>query len=129
RPSEAEFMIKVIPGGEFSSRLETLEPGSPIRLNGPHGSFSIRDHDRPLLLVGGGAGMAPLWSILQDLAERRDPRPVRFFYGARSSRDLFHLDQLAAIGAELADFALVTALSEADGNAADGHDTGLITDV
>lgn len=129
RPSEAEFMIKVVPGGEFSSRLETLTLGTPIRLNGPHGQFSVRDHDRPLLLVGGGAGMAPLWSILQDLAERRDPRPVRFFYGARSARDLFHLDELSAIGAQLADFQLVTALSEPAGSEADGHETGLVTDV
>ncbi|HEY4411174.1 MAG TPA: CDP-6-deoxy-delta-3,4-glucoseen reductase, partial [Acidimicrobiia bacterium] len=57
------------------------------------------------------------------------PRPVRFFYGARSSRDLFHLDELSAIGARLADFQVITALSEAAGSEADGYETGLVTDV
>jgi propane monooxygenase reductase subunit len=80
-------------------------------------------------MVGGGAGMAPLWGMLQDLAERGDPRPVRFFYGARTPDDLFHLEEIAKLGVQLADFEFVPALSHVDESASDGHECGLITDV
>lgn len=132
-PLSVQFMIKIIPGGRFSSFLDTATAGQRIRLNGPHGAFSIRDHGRPLLMVGGGAGMAPLWSMLQDLVERNDPRQVRFYYGARSPRDLFNLGPLEDLGGKLADFELITALSDdaaddgADGGG--GHRRGLIPHV
>ncbi|HEY4410817.1 MAG TPA: FAD-binding oxidoreductase [Acidimicrobiia bacterium] len=129
QPRQLEFMIKLVPGGAFSGHLDRLRPGDRLEVNGPHGSFFVRDGDRPLLLVGGGAGMAPLWSMLQDLAERGDHRPVRFFYGARTPGDLFHRDAVAATGAGLADFRFVTALSDAGPGNATGHDRGLVTDV
>jgi propane monooxygenase reductase subunit len=124
-----EFMIKLVPGGVFSGRVADIAVGQAMKLNGPHGSFWIRQGERPLLLVGGGAGMAPLWGMLQDLAERGDTRPVRFFYGARTAADLFHLEELAALGAKLADFVFVPALSDGAAGEAHGHDQGLVTDV
>ncbi|MGH8998985.1 MAG: NADH:ubiquinone reductase (Na(+)-transporting) subunit F [Acidimicrobiia bacterium] len=124
-----EFMIKLVPGGQFSARLEGMEPGQALTLNGPHGTFWVRDRDRPLLMVGGGAGMAPLWGMLRDLAERGDPRPVRFFYGARTAADLFHLDEIAALAQQLADFRFVSALSDVAADGAGGHEPGLVTDV
>jgi propane monooxygenase reductase subunit len=128
RPDEAEFMIKAIPGGAFSSCLETLRVGQPITLNGPHGDFAVRHNQRPLLLVAGGAGMAPMWSMLQDLAHRQDPRRITYFYGARTPADLFHLEQLAEIQGAL-DLRVVVALSEATEDSAAGHRAGLVTDV
>jgi propane monooxygenase reductase component len=128
-PARAEFMIKAIPGGAFSTKLEATAPGDRFTLRGPLGSFWLRDHDRPLLLVGGGAGMAPLWSMLQDLVQRGDARPVRFFYGARTASDLFHLDAVAALGKELADFEFVPALSDAPAGGEGPFDRGLVTDV
>jgi propane monooxygenase reductase component len=128
-PRQLEFMIKLVPGGVFSSHLDGLRPGDRLDVNGPHGSFFVRDGGRPLLLVGGGAGMAPLWSMLQDLAERSDPRPIRFFYGARTPADVFHLDALATVGARRADFCFVPALSEASGDGHMGCESGLVTDV
>jgi propane monooxygenase reductase subunit len=124
-----DFMIKLVPGGLFSVQLEHLDVGEKLRVNGPHGAFWVRDHDRPLLMVGGGAGMAPLWGMLQDLAERRDQRPVRFFYGARTPADLFHMKEIAALGEQLADFQFVTALSHVEADGAQGHHCGLVTDV
>src|SRR5581483_3613759 len=124
-----EFMMKLVPGGVFSGLLDGLSPGDQLAGNGPHGSFWVRDRDRPLLMVGGGAGMAPLWGMLQDLAERNDPRPVRFFYGARTPEDLFHLDEIAAVGKQLPDFDFVPALSHIEESGAGGYECGLITDV
>jgi propane monooxygenase reductase subunit len=128
RSHEAEFMIKVIPGGAFSSCLETLQVGQPIALNGPHGDFALRDNGRPLLMVAGGAGMAPMWSMLQDLAQRQDPRPITYFYGARTPDDVFHLEQLAEIQTQL-DLRVVVALSDVAETAVAGHRTGLVTEV
>lgn len=125
----AEFMIKLVPGGEFSGRLEDCRGGERIALRAPHGSFWVRDHGRPLLLIGGGAGMAPLWAIIQDLAERGDPRPVRFFYGARTEADLFQVQQVNDTGGRLSQFAFVPALSDPTGPLPRGCEQGLITDV
>ena len=124
-----EFMIKLLPNGSFSSCLPSFVPGQRLRLRVPHGSFWVRDHDRPLLLIGGGAGMAPLWSMLQDLAERGDRRPIRFFYGARTGDDLFHVDAIRALAGKLADFEFTAALSHASPEEAAGLPCGLVTDV
>jgi propane monooxygenase reductase subunit len=133
RPRTLDFMIKEVPGGEFSRRLACMTVDTQLRLNGPHGSFWVRDGDRPLLLIGGGAGMAPLWGILQSLAESEEMRPVRYFYGARTPADLFHLEEMDGMELSIDDFSFVPALSES----AEGADrapgrqlhTGLVTDV
>ncbi len=124
-----EFMIKLVPDGLFSAHLDRLTPGEKLRVNGPHGAFWIRDNRRPLLMVGGGAGMAPLWSMLQELAERRDQRPVRFFYGARTAQDLFYLDQLVDLAQRLVNFEFVPALSHVGPDEANGHHCGMVSDV
>jgi propane monooxygenase reductase subunit len=115
-PSEQnalEFIIKIYPHGAFSSLLkDALKNGDPIELKGPYGSC-IRREDRPglMILVGGGSGMAPLLSILTDLVESGEQRPVRFFYGARTQRDLFMLDRIEQLGGRLRDFSFIPALS------------------
>ena len=64
-----------------------------------------------MVLVGGGSGMAPLMSILTDLVESGEQRPVRFFYGARTRRDLFMLDRIEELGSRLRNFSFIPALS------------------
>jgi propane monooxygenase reductase subunit len=127
-----EFMIKLYPGGRFSGLLADgdLQVGDTLEIRGPYGVFTLRDaSDRPLVFIGGGAGMAPILSLLRALAERGSTRPAVFYYGARAEHDLFHLDEIGALGEELADFRFVAALSEpGDAPASDGE-TGLITDV
>jgi propane monooxygenase reductase subunit len=73
--------------------------------------------------------MAPLWSILNDIVNSGEQRPVRLYYGARARRDLFYLDEIASIAAKLDDFEFIPALSEAAaGDNWDGA-TGFIHDV
>lgn len=110
-----EFIVKRYPGGRFSSLLEgSLRRGDRLRFAGPWGACWLRDAppERPVLLVGGGSGMAPLLGLLRGLARVRSPRPVRFVYGARAARDLFHLDVVVGLGRALPDFAFVPVLSE-----------------
>lgn len=125
------FIIKKYPNGAFSSQLDGgLDVGSVVLAKGPYGTcFRREERPGPMLLIGGGSGMSPLWSILADHIASGEQRPIRFFYGARSRADLFHLDELAAIGRELADFRFVPALSHAtDEDHWDGE-TGFVHEV
>jgi len=125
-----EFMIKVFPDGRFSGQLDGgIMPGDPLEIVGPYGHFQLRNKDSDAVFIGGGSGMSPLWSMLNDMAERGVRRRVTFFYGARRRRDLFYLDRLEALGSRLTDFEFVPALSEPDaGDRWDGE-TGFVTDV
>ena len=98
-----EMMIKRYPGGRFSSLLgNEIKPGSQLHLTGPYGAFHLRRSDRPILMIAGGSGMAPVLGVLRQLAAEGCDRPVRFYYGAREERDLFMLDEIRQLG--LTDF-------------------------
>jgi propane monooxygenase reductase subunit len=121
-----EFVIKVYPNGLFSHFLDTkLQVGDRLELTGPFGVFTLREGGEDLVFIGGGAGMAPILSLLRSMAERGIRRKATFFYGARGRRDLCFEDELRTIAATLPDFEYIPALSHEEW---DGQ-TGLITDV
>lgn len=126
-----EFIVKKYPDGAFSALLDgELKPGDRMTVKGPYGTcFRREGRPGPMLLVGGGSGMSPLFSILSDHAASGERRPVRFFYGARARRDLFYLDEIAAIGRRLDDFAFVPALSHAGPDDAWDGETGFVHEV
>jgi propane monooxygenase reductase subunit len=126
-----EFMIKVYPGGHFSGLLEgLLKPGDPLEVKGPYGTFTLRERsERDLVFVGGGAGMAPIWSLLNSLAERDGERRATYYYGARRRRDLFHVREMAALAERLPGFRSVLALSEPIPEDGWQNEVGLITEV
>ncbi|WP_354700486.1 Propane 2-monooxygenase, reductase component [Paraconexibacter sp. AEG42_29] len=111
---QIELMIKRYPGGRLSGMLEdgSLTVGAELAFTGPYGAFRLRQNDRPVLMVAGGSGMAPQIALLRQMARDGIDRPVRFFYGARQRRDLFHLDEIQALGAQLPDFRFVAVLSD-----------------
>jgi propane monooxygenase reductase component len=124
-PETLEFMIKQYPGGRLSGLLAdgSIKPGDTLAVTGPYGVFTLR-HSSPrrLLFIGGGAGMAPILSLLRSMKESRSEREAAYYYGARTEVDLFHRDELADLPC-----AFVPALSEdSDGWAGEA---GLITDV
>ena len=122
-----EFVIRVYPGGLFSEHLDQrLQVGDRLDLTGPFGVFTLRDNpDARLVFLGGGAGMAPILSLLRSMAERGIDRPTTYYYGARTQRDLCFTDELRGLEQTLPRFRFVPALSEDEW---DGE-TGLITDV
>jgi len=125
-----EFLVKLIPDGLASSYVgNKLKLGEHVTISGPYGRFHLRKEPRPALFVAGGAGLAPILSILREMAETRDPRPSIFFYGARRRRDLFFLDELYGFENRLPDFRFVPALSETAPDDEWEGETGLITDV
>jgi len=109
------FIIKKYPNGKFSSRLDgDLERGTAVRVKGPYGTcFRREGRDGAMILVGGGSGMSPLWSILHDHLASGETKPVYFFYGARTRNDLFYLDDFARITDENPAFTFVPVLSHA----------------
>jgi propane monooxygenase reductase component len=110
-----ELIVKRYPDGRFSSLLDgAIAPGDELRFTGPYGAFHLRKTERPILMVAGGSGMAPILSLLRTLAAARSDRPVRFFYGARTEQDLFYVDLIRELGAGLPDFEFMPVLSETD---------------
>jgi propane monooxygenase reductase subunit len=131
QPTRLEFIIKKYHDGEFSSLLDgKLEVGTAVVAKGPYGGcFRREGRPGPLILVGGGSGMSPLWSILNDHVQSGEKRPVRFFYGARNRRDLFFLDQFAKLEEQLDDFRFIPALSNPTDEDEWAGETGYIHDV
>ena len=127
-PTSLQFIIRKYPDGAFSSLLDTtLTAGTALTIKGPFGTcFRREERLGPMLLVGGGSGMSPLWSILQDHIESGEQRPVRFFYGARTRKDLFFLDEFAAVTARLRDFEFIPVLSQASVDDAWQGETGFV---
>jgi propane monooxygenase reductase subunit len=120
-----EFMIKMYPGGHFSGLLSEgkIKPGDELEVTGPYGVFTLRPSSpRRLLFIGGGAGMAPIVSLLRCLQDTSSEREATYYYGARTEADLFHLEELAGLPGDF-----VAALSE-DSDGWEGE-SGLITDV
>lgn len=125
-----EIMVKLMPGGLFSTYIEQqLKPGERLSLQGPYGNFYLRDTRSAAIFIAGGSGMAPILSLLRDMADRQDLRSVTYFYGARARRDLFQLDELCGFEQRMPHFRFIPALSEPQPDDAWDGETGLITEV
>ncbi|WP_249010812.1 MmoB/DmpM family protein [Conexibacter sp. DBS9H8] len=104
--AELELFIKCYPGGRISGLLEAGEitVGQRLGFTGPYGAMKARPGAGPVLMIGGGSGMAPILSLLRAFAAETSGRPIHFFYGARAEADLFGAEAIAAAGAALGDF-------------------------
>jgi predicted ferric reductase len=84
-PKDPRTRFIIQEAGDFTSQIGHLAPGTRVALDAPHGSFTVdEDGSGPILLIAGGVGIAPILSILTDLASRDCARTVRFLYAARS---------------------------------------------
>jgi propane monooxygenase reductase subunit len=132
-PERLEFMIKLYDGGRFSGLLANgsgIAVGDELTCKGPFGMFTLRDSSpRRLVFIAGGAGMAPVLSLLRSMAEKGTERPATFYYGARTRDDLFVLEEIERLGSLLSGFTFVPALSDAEDGGDWEGEAGLITDV
>ena len=105
--------LKVKPG-ICSSYIFDRKPGDKINISGPYGEFFIKDTDREMIYVGGGAGMAPLRSHIFHLFNtlKTTNRKVSYWYGGRSRRELFYTEEFRRIEKEFPNFSYHVALSE-----------------
>ncbi|MCH2611920.1 MAG: NADH:ubiquinone reductase (Na(+)-transporting) subunit F [Pirellulales bacterium] len=103
-----------LPPGKVSSYIFDLKPGDDVTISGPYGEFFIKETDSEMVYIGGGAGMAPLRSHIYELfKERKTNRKVSYWYGGRSHRELFYMDEFNALENEFDNFKMNIALSDA----------------
>ncbi len=127
--SELEFLIKLIDGGLMSSWLSRAQVGDPISFTGPHGSFFLREAERPALLLAGGTGLAPILAILRTLRDSAVDRRVHLIYGVSTDDDVVCLDALRDLESSLPNFTWDHCVSDPASTAPHtGYVTGLIED-
>ena len=101
------------PPGKMTSYLFSLKPGDDVTISGPFGEFFAKETDAEMLFIGGGAGMAPMRSHIFDQFRRlHTSRKVSYWYGARSLREAFYIDDFDTITKEHDNFDWHLALSE-----------------
>jgi Na+-transporting NADH:ubiquinone oxidoreductase subunit F len=104
--------MKVNPG-ICSSYIFSRKPGDKVTISGPYGEFFIKDTDKEMMFIGGGAGMAPMRSHIFDLYKTRNTkRKSTFWYGGRSLRELFYVDEFRALEKDHPNFKFHIGLSE-----------------
>jgi Na+-transporting NADH:ubiquinone oxidoreductase subunit F len=109
---KAGGFMKVNPG-ICSSFIFSRKPGDKVTISGPYGEFFIKPTEKEMMFIGGGAGMAPMRSHIFDLFQtRKTSRKATFWYGGRSIRELFYMEDFQKIQSENPNFKFNVALSE-----------------
>lgn len=99
--------------GKMSSYVFSLKPGDKITVSGPYGEFFAKDTKAEMVFIGGGAGMAPMRSHIFDQLKRlRSDRKISFWYGARSKREMFYVEDYDGLAEEFDNFEWHVALSD-----------------
>lgn len=101
------------PPGRASSYIFGLKPGDSVAISGPFGEFHAADGDAEMILIAGGAGIAPIRSIILDQLARGTKRKLSFWYGARDLGDLCYRDEFERLAEQHANFEYHVALSSA----------------
>lgn len=119
-----------VPPGQMSSYIWSLKPGDKVTISGPFGEFFAKDTNAEMVFIGGGAGMAPMRSHIFDQLKRlKSKRKMTFWYGARSKREMFYVEDFDGLQAENDNFKWYVALSDPQpGDNWDGY-TGFIHNV
>ncbi|MFT6927411.1 MAG: Na+-transporting NADH:ubiquinone oxidoreductase subunit F [Psychromonas sp.] len=102
-----------LPCGKMSSYIFSLKAGDKVTISGPFGEFFAKESENEMVFIGGGAGMAPMRShIFDQFGRLKTKRKVSFWYGARSKREMFYVEDFDSIAAENENFQWHVALSD-----------------
>lgn len=102
-----------VPPGKMSSWIFSLKEGDKVSILGPFGEFFAKETNQEMIFVGGGAGMAPMRSMIFDQLRRlNSKRKISYWYGARSLREMFYMEDFEKLAREFPNFSLHVALSE-----------------
>ena len=119
-----------LPPGQMSSYIFNLKEGDEVTISGPFGEFFAKETKAEMVFVGGGAGMAPMRSHIFDQLERIETdRKMTFWYGARSKREMFYVEDFDRLAAEHDNFEWHVALSDPQPEDDWEGDTGFIHNV
>ena len=95
-PARLSFGVKAL--GDFSERLQKIEEGTTVYVDGPHGAFSIDRAQAPgYVFIAGGVGITPMMSFLNTLADRGDPRPILLIYSTNTEEELAYSEEIEAL--------------------------------
>ncbi len=101
------------PPGQMSSFIFNLKPGDKVMISGPYGEFFAQETDAEMVFIGGGAGMAPMRSHIFDQLKRLDSkRKISFWYGARSLREAFYVEEFDELAEKFDNFTWTLVLSD-----------------
>jgi len=112
-PNIVQLVVRLVPGGIGSTYLHNVKPGDSVNFTGPYGEFWLsEDPSVEIICVGGGCGIAPIRNIVYTLYERWPDRVCWLFFGCRTTRDVFYLEQLEELAKKYPNFHVVYALSD-----------------
>jgi len=113
--AEASFLIRNVPGGLMSGWLANeAKPGIRMKFVGPQGSFFLRAVDRPVVMLAGGTGLAPILSMLEVLADQGTDQPVHLIYGVTNDGDLVEIERIEALAKRLPTLTWATCVANPD---------------
>jgi CDP-4-dehydro-6-deoxyglucose reductase len=125
-----ELQIRLVPGGQYTTQVFTrMKVGDTLQFEGPLGSFTLRESERPIIFVAGATGFAPIKSIVEDAFHRGLRRPMLLYWGVRRRRDLYMMELTQRWQQEHGNFKFVPVLSEAEPEDNWHGRTGLVPDA
>ena len=111
--NKVQLNVRLVPGGIASTYIHGLKEGDQVRLTGPYGEFRLsEDPDSEIICVGGGCGMAPMRNIIYSLYDRWPDRSCWLFFGCRTTRDVFYIEDYHELARKHPGFTVVYALSD-----------------
>jgi CDP-4-dehydro-6-deoxyglucose reductase len=89
-----ELHVRLVPGGQFTGHVfSTMKEKDILRINGPHGSFFLREEStKPMLMIAGGTGFAPIRSVVEHAVAEGCRRPIAVYWGGQTAADLYQRD-------------------------------------
>jgi benzoate/toluate 1,2-dioxygenase reductase subunit len=125
------FLVKLSPGGAMSDYLTHRAcTGDSVEFTGPHGSFFLREADRPVLLLAGGTGIAPMLAMLRGMRASGNTRRTRLIYGVSTDEDLVAVDEIGEIASSMPAFTWDYCVSDPASAAPNsGSDRGVVTSL
>ncbi len=125
-----DLIIRRVPNGICTTWcFDYLKEGDPVMLNGPYGDFRLSESDTPMIFIAGGSGMAPFVSILCKMRNTSSKRPVKYFFGGNTTKDLCMTDQMKAFEDALEDFEFIPVVANPDEGSEWAGQIGLVTEA
>ena len=113
RAGELELHIRLVEGGEFTGHVfNTMKERDILRFEGPLGSFYLRENEKPIVMVAGGTGFAPMKGLVEHMIANETRRPVTLYWGARDRAGLYQYELAAAWAEKLPGFKFVPVISD-----------------
>ncbi|MEW5737206.1 MAG: 2Fe-2S iron-sulfur cluster binding domain-containing protein [Thermodesulfobacteriota bacterium] len=122
------LLVTRVPKGIASTYIhEHLKPGNQVKISGPYGEFYLRDSDHEIIMIATGSGLAPLVSLLHQLAAKGSTRKITLFFGTYRPADIFYRQEIEELGKKLPGFTFVPVLSGAKPEDDWKGETGIVT--